>query len=75
MSETNTESLGMAVIREIAVQDMIKAVPSASPVNPLATRWTFRWAGNAPEQLEAAIITFLRARGYEIMKEVSNTEA
>lgn len=60
------ESLGLALVREIARQQMLKTEPQRNALGEV-TGFRFRWAGNAPEQLEAAVTYFLKERGYVIV--------
>lgn len=60
------ESLGLALVREVARQQMLKTEPQRNHLGEV-TGFRFRWAGNAPEQLEAAVTYFLKERGYVIV--------
>jgi len=60
------ESLGLALVREVARQQMLKTEPCRNALGEV-TGFRFRWAGNAPEQLEAAVTYFLKERGYVIV--------
>lgn len=63
---TTQESLGLSLVREIARQQMLKTEPQRNALGEV-TGFRFRWAGNAPEQLEAAVTYFLKERGYVIV--------
>ena len=63
---TTQESLGLSLAREVARQQMLKTEPQRNHLGEV-TGFRFHWAGNAPEQLEAAVTYFLKERGYVIV--------